>query len=67
MLTEQTETFTRVEEIALQALLAHLGLLDTEDEEGVVVDKTRGRTWTKAQRAAQSRRMKAAWRARRSK
>lgn len=65
-------TWTTVEELAFQRMLEHLGLSDTtlEDveafEEHIVEPPTnKGRTWTKAQRAAHSKRMKAFWRTRR--
>lgn len=68
MLTERT--WTAVEELALQRLLEHLGLSDTAMEDAVAFEEAltlptpKARTWTKAQRAAQSRKMKAYWRGR---
>ena len=57
-----TKDLTRTEGIALLALLEHMGvpLQETLDAEA----PQRERTWTRAQKAAQSRRMKAYWRGR---
>lgn len=56
------QDLTRTEAIALEALLEHIGL--PVDEPTPVTSN--GRTWTKAQRTAHSKRMKAYWRAKRS-
>ncbi|MCI0349104.1 MAG: hypothetical protein L0Z53_06725 [Acidobacteriales bacterium] len=58
--TQLSNGLTRVEGLALLALLERIGL--TAEEQPAHASGTR--TWTHAQRTAHSRRMKAFWRAR---
>lgn len=63
--------WTAVEEVALGQLLEHLGLPNTALEDALAFEETatlptvKARKWTRAQREAQSRKMKAYWRGRR--
>ena len=62
-----TQNMTRTESIALIALLEHIGVpLDNDVAEQPVAYTTRTRKWTRAQKTAHSKRMKAYWRTRRS-
>ena len=62
-----TNGLTRTESIALVALMEHIGLTLTEPIEATPTRRTGARTWTRAQKAAHSRKMKAYWRTRRGK
>lgn len=59
---------TRIEKVALDQLLAHLGLSEHENAQPTRTRKApRTRLWTRAMRAEAARRMRAYWRTKRSK